>query len=263
MRQVPVTDEPRDAEQQRKPRSRSHPAVWRVLVPVTALGAGLLFATSASTAQGTDLRGGRFSQLTDLISSTSDRVAQQEKQAAELRREVAAAGQTAAAASSTVAAARARGDAIAGAAGLEAVTGPGLRVSLDDAPRPKEGQAPASSNPDDLVVHQQDVQSVVNALWAGGAEAMTLMGERLVSTSAVRCVGNTLLIQGRLVGPPFVIEAIGDAGRMRAALDVEPGVALFQRYVDAYGVRFRVANRAVLKLPAYDGPLDLPHVATS
>lgn len=244
------------------PRDAVHPSrVWRLLVPVTALGAGLMFATSASTARGTDLRAGRFSQLTDLIDSTSGSVGQQEKDAAALRREVAAAQRAAAAASSTVAAETTRAGAVAGAAGLSAVRGPGLTVSLDDAPRPKGGEPPASDNPDDLVVHQQDVQSVVNALWAGGAEAMTLMGERVVSTTAVRCVGNTLLIQGRLVGPPFVIRAIGDPEAMRAALDVEPGVALFQRYVDDFGLGFRVSQSRTLHLPAYDGTLELSHVA--
>ena len=239
---------------------RSRRGVWALLVPVTALGAGLLFATSASTAQGTDLRGGRFSQLTDLISATESTVAKQEKQAAVLRHQVGSVRQSAAASSTTVAAEQARGDAVAGAAGLSAVRGPGITVSLDDAPRPKEGELPASSNPDDLVVHQQDVQSVVNALWAGGAEAMTLMGERVVSTSAVRCVGNTLLISGRLVGPPFVVRAVGPPGDLREALDVEPGVALFQRYVHDFGLGYRVTSQTSLSLPAYDGPLDLPHV---
>ncbi|MCU1594283.1 MAG: hypothetical protein JWO12_1675, partial [Frankiales bacterium] len=155
---------------------------------------------------------------------------------------------------------KARGDALAGPAGLEAVQGPGVTVRLDDAPRPKDGAAPASTNPDDLVVHQQDVQSAVNALWAGGAEAMTLMGERVISTSAVRCVGNTLLIQGRLVGPPFVIRAIGSPTAMRDALAVEPGIALFQRYVEDYGLSYSVTTDRTLKLPAYDGPLDLAHI---
>jgi uncharacterized protein YlxW (UPF0749 family) len=230
---------------------------------VTALGAGLMFATSASTARGTDLRGGRFSQLTDLIAASQARVAQQEKDAAALRKEVTRNGRSAADRSSTVAAEQARGDALAGAAGLQAVTGPGITVSLNDAPRPKDGQRAASTNPDDLVVHQQDVQSVVNALWAGGAEAMTLMGERVVSTSAVRCVGNTLLIQGRLVGPPFIVRAIGLPRAMRGALAIEPGVALFQRYVDDYGLRYRVTSDTSLKMPAYDGPLDLPHIPRS
>jgi uncharacterized protein YlxW (UPF0749 family) len=221
--------------------------------------AGLLFAASASTAQGTDLRAGRFSDLTGLIDASSKSVRKQEQQATALRREVEAATQSAANGSSTVAAEKAQGDALLGAAGLVAVSGPGLRVSLNDAPTRKNGQAPASDNPDDLVVHQQDVQSVINALWAGGAEAMTLMGERIVSTSAVRCVGNTLLVQGRLIGPPFVIQAIGDRHGMRAALQVEPGVALFQRYVEDYGLRFDVVSVSTLHLPAYDGPLDLPH----
>jgi uncharacterized protein YlxW (UPF0749 family) len=236
---------------------------WRVLVPVTALLAGLLFATSASTAGGTDLRAGRFAQLTDLIASDQNTVAGQEREAAALRKQVADASRQAAAGSSTVAAESARGDRLAPPAGLQPVTGPGLVVKLDDAPHPQSGEAPASDNPDDLVVHQQDVQSVLNALWAGGAEAVTLMGERIISTSAVRCVGNTLLIEGRLVGPPFVVRAIGDTGRMRSALDVEPGVALFRQYVDAYGLTYDVRAAPVLRMPAYQGPLDLPHVRAS
>ena len=229
---------------------------------MTTLLAGLLFAASAHTAQGTDLRAGRFSDLTGLIDATSKTVRQQEKDAAALREQVEAETRTAAQGSSTVGAERARGDALLGPAGLQAVKGPGLTVSLDDAPT-HPGQTPASDNPDDLVVHQQDVQSVVNALWAGGAEAMTLMGERIVSTSAVRCVGNTLLVQGRLIGPPFVIKAIGPARQMRAALAVEPGVALFRHYVDAYGLRFDVVDAATLHLPAYTGALDLPHASAS
>jgi uncharacterized protein YlxW (UPF0749 family) len=234
--------------------------VWRALVPVTTLSAGLLFAASASTAQGTDLRGGRFSDLTDLIESTSRTVSKQEKDAAALRKAVEASSQGAAAGSSTVQREKEFSDQLLAPAGLSAVRGPGLTVSLDDAPR-QAGSLPASDNPDDLVVHQQDVQSVLNALWAGGAEAVTLMGERVVSTSAVRCVGNTLLVEGRLVGPPFVLRAIGDSGRMREALSREPGVALFQTYVDDFGLRFDVVTERLLRLPAYDGPLELAHVA--
>ena len=66
---------------------------------------------------------------------------------------------------------------------------------------------PAGADPDDYVIHQQDVQSVVNALWAGGAEAMMLQDQRVISTSAVRCVGNTLILQGRVYSPPYVITA--------------------------------------------------------
>ena len=241
------------SDDRRRPRR-----AWHLLVPAVALGAGLLFATSASTAQGTDLRGGRFSQLTDLVEQQSQQVARQDRAAALLRSRVAAATAAAAAGSTRAADERTTSAPLRLAAGLSAVRGPGVTVILDDAPR--VSGTPASSNPDDLVVHQQDVQSVVNALWAGGAEAMTLMGERVISTTAVRCVGNTLLVQGRLVGPPFRVSAIGDPAAMRAALDREPGVSLFRQYVDRFGLRYEVRTGKDQRFPAYDGPLVLPHV---
>ena len=238
----------------------SRDRVWRVLVPVTALGAGLLFAASAATAQGTDLRAGRVAQLTDLVHAKQGEVVRREDIAHRLRDRVAAATATAARTSRDVAAEQRSSASEARSVGLSAVTGPGVTVTLDDAPRPTDGTAPASSNPDDLVVHQQDVQSVVNALWAGGADAMTIMGERVIATSAIRCVGNTLLVQGALVGPPFVITAVGDPTRLRNALAVEPGVALLKQYVDAFGVRLSTATRDRVRLPAYAGPLELVHV---
>jgi uncharacterized protein YlxW (UPF0749 family) len=154
-----------------------------------------------------------------------------------------------------VAAARARVDQLAPAAGLVAVVGPGIRVSMSDAPRDSDGNYPAGVDPDDLVIHQQDVQAAVNALWAGGAEAMMIMDQRVLTTSAVRCIGNTLLLQGRTYSPPFLITAIGDATAMSAALDREPGVRLLLQYVDKYHLGYEVTALDEVQLPAYDGPI--------
>ena len=106
------------------------------------------------------------------------------------------------------------------AAGVVPVSGPGLVVTLNDAPR--DAAVPAQAGPDDLVVHQQDVQAVVNALWSGGADAIMLQDQRVISTSAVRCVGNTLILQGRVYSPPYSITAIGDVPKLRAALGATP-----------------------------------------
>jgi uncharacterized protein YlxW (UPF0749 family) len=237
----------------RRPRSP-----WTVLVPLTALAAGLLFATSASTAQGTDLRADRRLQLTELIARERADVEQREQAAAQLRTEVEALSQRAAEGDSRVAEASAAED-LEMAAGLVPVTGPAVTVSLDDAPR-REGRPDLSKDPDDLVVHQQDVQAVVNALWSGGAEAMTLMGQRIVSTSAVRCVGNTVILHGRVYGPPFVITAVGDPDALRDALDSDRGVLFFRTYVDKFGLGYTVRTQRSVTLPAYDGPLELPNV---
>ncbi|MCW2606261.1 MAG: hypothetical protein JWO60_954, partial [Frankiales bacterium] len=146
------------------------------------------------------------------------------------------------------------------AAGLTPVQGPSVTVRLDDA---KREDAPPDAVPDVLVVHQQDVQAVGNALWAGGAEAMTLMGQRVVSTSAVRCVGNTLILHGRVYSPPFVVTAVGEQAALRRALDLAPGVQLFLEYVDRFGLGYAVTTAPRTRLPAYDGPLELPRTTAT
>lgn len=142
-------------------------------------------------------------------------------------------------------------DFVAVAAGRTAVTGPGIEVTLDDAP----ADAPALSgiHPDELIVHQQDLEAVINALWAGGAEAMAIQGQRIVSTSAVRCVGNVLLLEGQVYSPPYVVTAVGDAAAMRAALDSAPAVATYREWADLVGLGWAVADVGSLELPAYEG----------
>ena len=101
---------------------------------------------------------------------------------------------------------------------LTPVRGPGLVVTLNDAQRDAEGRFPRDASPDDLVVHQQDIEAVLNALWSAGAEGIQMQDQRIIGTSAPRCVGNTLLLNGRTYSPPYVITAIGDprdAGRAR------------------------------------------------
>ncbi|WP_045876842.1 DUF881 domain-containing protein [Pseudofrankia sp. DC12] len=143
-------------------------------------------------------------------------------------------------------------------AGLTPVHGTAIIVSLDDTPRdrragpwPSGVRAPVA---DDLVVHQQDVQAVVNALWAGGARAMTLMGRRVTALTAVRCVGNTLLLEGNVYSPPFVVAALGDPARLTAALDADPGVVLYREYVDAYDLGYHVETNANVTFPAATEP---------
>ena len=193
-------------------------AAWAALVPVVALTAGLLFATSSQTAQGTDLRGGEATELSSLIPGREDVVAGQEEQLAALQAQVQALTDQAASRNGNVAAARDAGEAGALSAGLVALTGPGVEITLDDAPRRPDGSLPMGARPDDVVIHQSDVQAVVNAVWASGADAVAIMDQRLIATSAVRCVGNVLLLHGRTWSPPFVVTAIGNADTIRAQL---------------------------------------------
>ena len=231
---------------------------YRPLVPVVAALAGLLAAATAVTARGTDLRVSRSVDVAQLVVAKQRQVAAQTALLDRLRAQISAATAAAARRDVRVAAAERAAGLLYAAAGLTALVGPAVTVSLDDARRLPAGRSyPGNPTPDDLVIHQQDVQGVVNALWTGGAEAMTIMGQRVVATTAVRCVGNTLLLLGVVYSPPFVITAIGDPARLETALDADPDVQIFRQYVAAYGLGYRVGVSRRTTLPGYSGPLEL------
>ncbi|MDO5726436.1 MAG: DUF881 domain-containing protein [Bowdeniella nasicola] len=137
-----------------------------------------------------------------------------------------------------------------------ALVGPGIEVQLWDAP----GSADTGAwDPNQLVVHQQDVEAVMNALWAGGAEAMTVQGERVGATTGVRCVGNVLLVHEQTFSPPYVIAAIGDSDAMIAAMNNSPEVQIYREYVKAAGLGMSLEVKKSVTAPAYTGRIELSH----
>lgn len=200
---------------------------WGAGVVLVSVLAGLLFALSASTSAGVPLRSETADQLAAIARAREENLALQDRIAA-LRAENEKRSEQIARANSGVRSLREQIGRAAPQVGFAPVRGPALRVTLADAPR--GASVPDGFSPDDLVVHQQDVQAVVNAMWRGGAEAMMLMDQRVISTSAVRCVGNTLILQGRVYSPPYVITAIGDVEGMENALLLSPEVSIYRQF---------------------------------
>jgi uncharacterized protein YlxW (UPF0749 family) len=229
---------------------------WRALVPVVCLVAGVGFAASARDSRGTNLRAPGTANLADLVRRAEHDVKQADARLAQLQAQVSAAAAQAGRGDSRVAAAQQRVRALQPAGGLTAVHGPGIEVVLDDAPDSAED---SGVDPNQLVVHQSDLQAVVNALWAGGAEAMTIAGQRVIATSAVRCVGNTLLLNGEVYSPPFRVAAIGPYDRMQDALGRSPGVKLFQQAASYYGLGYTTESQSHLSLPPYRGTIGLAY----
>ena len=231
---------------------------WGVLVPVVTAAAGLMFAMSFKAAQGSDLRADR--DLPQLIMGADERVAEGTTRLDELQKEVDSLSKANGPSDARLTTLTRTGDRLAAAAATTKVTGPAIEVSLDDAHRTAES-LPDGFTADDIVVHQQDVQAVVNALWASGAEAMMIQDQRVISTSAVRCVGNTLILQGRVYAPPYRITAIGDLGQMQAGLDADPSIAIYKQYVDAVGLGWNVQTHASKEFPAYSGSVDFQYAS--
>ena len=232
-----------------------HPRLARSASVIVMALAGLMMTTAAINSRGHDLRPERDTDMATLVRSQASHNAALQKEAAGLRAQVedlSKANQTPGVTSSVISSA----SALAPSVGLGAVSGKALRVTIDD--------APLSENPDGvdanmLVVHQQDIQMVVNTLWSGGAEAMTIQGQRVISTTAVKCVGNTVVLHGVAYAPPYVIEAIGDLNAMQKALDTSEAVRIYKEYVSAYQLGWSVERAGQVTMPAYTGAVAVSH----
>ena len=222
--------------------------VARALTAATCAAAGLMMVTGMLTSQGRDLRPERDTDLATLVAGEAERNEQLTARLAALRVEVDELGRKVADAGGTSASDL---DRAAEVAGVIPVTGPGITVTLTDAPLDVK---PAGVDEDLLVVHQQDIQAVINALWSGGAEAMTVQNQRVSSRTGIKCVGNTVVVHGVPYAPPYVITAIGNPSKLDAALTASPALTIYREYAEAYRLGWLVERRPSVDLPAYTGP---------
>lgn len=238
------------------PKTRTHA---RQRWPVAVLGifalTGFLFVAASVSSGGADLRpaGG---DAASLLQERSRRIDDRRKDARELRSDIDALSSSGS--GSALDAVLERVKSLEKPTGLTSVEGPGMRVTLTDAPRSVD--APGI-DPNLLVVHQQDIQAFVNALWAGGAEAMTLQGQRLISTTGIKCVGNTVVLDGVPYSPPYIIEAIGDTTGMDTSLQTSPETITYANYSrdPRYQVGLKVETLDLVKAKAYAGSVGLTY----
>ncbi|MER6033376.1 MULTISPECIES: DUF881 domain-containing protein [unclassified Streptomyces] len=235
--------------------SRLRPA--RILTVAVFALAGLIFFTSFNTAKGTDIRqDASLLKLSDLIQERSHKNKQLDESNAALRDNVESLAE------GDDGSTRAQDEKLSGlekSAGTQQVKGSAITVTLNDAPPNATAKLPGypEPQPDYLVIHQQDLQAVVNALWQGGAKGIKVMDQRLISTSAVRCVGNTLILQGRVYSPPYKITAVGDPERLQQSLAASKAIQTYMVYVNVYGLGWKVTEDGTATLPGYSGTVDL------
>jgi uncharacterized protein YlxW (UPF0749 family) len=247
------------------PAPRAHTR-WRLGTPLVVLVSGTLFAVSAVNSGGTDLRPGRYTDLASLTEAESRTYQGLQAEAAELKTEVDQL--TGDVVDDDVRRAERKAARLKGRAGLEEVSGTGVTVVLSDAPEDvliHKLEEAAQDDPDaavdttPYVVHQQDIQAVVNALWLGGAQAVTIQGQRIVTTTGIKCSGSTVQLQGVPYPQPYTIQAVGDPGALVDALDADVDVSGF-RYDAAdpeVGVGWDLTEDDDVEAPAYTGLLDI------
>jgi uncharacterized protein YlxW (UPF0749 family) len=236
--------------------ARRRTDLWRLGTPLVILVSGALFIVSAENSEGTDLRPGRYTDLAGLAGTEAQRYHRLQDRVAAVSDEV---GRLTGEVDNTdVDKLQRQVDDLEDPAGLRAHSGPGLTITLSDAPKENlERVGDDAANL--LVVHQQDVQAVVNALWRGGASAIAIQGQRIISTTGIKCSGSTILLQGVPYPQPFVIKAVGDVDALVSAVDGDSYVSLYRRQAadPDIAIGWSLEPSSHLTAPAYGGLLDL------
>ena len=224
---------------------------------VAGTAAGLLFVTSAISSHGVDLRGSSVTDLTTLLISERSRVSGLQEQVASLNTQVSQLTQSTN--DSRVTKLQPTLDALKAEAGFTPISGPGVTITLTDAPESEINQAQQSGDipVDLLLVHQQDIQAVVNALWSGGARGITVQGQRLITTTGIKCVGNTVVLHGVPYSPPYVISAVGNVNKLTDAINTSEYVAAYLTFVAKVKLGWNMSTSPQIDMPAYAGTSDL------
>jgi uncharacterized protein YlxW (UPF0749 family) len=230
---------------------------WRVATPLVVLVSGTLFGVSAQQSDGLDLRGGRLTDLASVVRAERDEAGDLTAEVASLNAEVEAL--SSGLGDRSVARVQEKIATLVDPAGLTEKAGAAVQVTLDDASF--EARAAYEDDPNDLIVHQQDIQAVANAMWNAGAVAVTIQGQRLISTTGIKCEGNQVTLHGLPYSPPYVIVGIGDPAQLQAELTVDPTLAIYRTYttIPGGGVLWEMTELETAVAPAYTGLLDLTY----
>lgn len=228
------------------------------LVAVFAVLGFLVAIAFNSTTRAADVRpAGRSSDLIDVVREMETERDELEQRLSELREEIARREQEAAEDSGVTRSFAQEFDRVRLAAGLVELAGPGIEVTLADGK-----DVPQGADPNDYLIHDTDISAVVNALFVGGAEAIAVNGERIVSTTPIRCAGTTVLVNATRLGNPYVISAIGDADALEAALRDDPHASLlFGTYRQQFGLEVVASRRPEVVVPAFKGSMRPAHAA--
>lgn len=228
---------------------------WQVTLGVALLGLGFLIAAQLAS-EGPRIRY-TSQERTPLVETALDLQAQQDglkQQILDLRADIGdleATGQGGAVVTQSL---NRQLEAARIAAGLVALTGPGLVIQLSDSEIP----VPPDGNVRDYLVSGQDVLTVVEELWLAGAEAVAVNGERVTTATAIVDIGGSVLVNSAYIAPPYQVAAIGPEG-MFDGLTRSPGFVDFIRArAEMFGIGVGYAEQDV-DLPAYAGAVNLRH----
>ena len=142
------------------------------------------------------------------------------------------------------------------AAGFVELQGAGVVVKLNDS---SETSVPDGEDPEKYLIHEFDLRDVTNTLWSAGAEAVSINQERFIGTSAIYCVGSTIMVNDARMSPPYEIHAIGDPQKLEAALQSAPGLASLRARAQDYQLGLEIQRADKVNVPAFSGSYEVKY----
>lgn len=139
-------------------------------------------------------------------------------------------------------------------AGTTDVEGQGVVITVTDSTKQSSEISPGAY--EQYIVHDSDLRMIITELAGAGAEAMSVNGQRIISTTAVRCVGNTIMVNDVKIAPPFEINAIGDSNTLEAGMLIKGGVS---DYLKSWNVNMVVKKSSKVTVPRYTGVVNFKY----
>ncbi len=134
-------------------------------------------------------------------------------------------------------------------AGLTKLTGPGITVTLDDSKNNLANE--------DSIIHAADLRDIINTSWGAGAEAISINNQRIVISTAVDCIVNTILINNVRLSVPFKINVIGDKAQLRDTLENSFYLSALRSRHEKNGITFKIEENNNILMPIFDGSFEI------
>lgn len=225
---------------------------WHLSLGVAFLLVGLLVGIAFRTQQRWQLRDAvRKQRLVDVVRSQEKRAVLMQAQLKAARARVSAIETEAAKRRGELSSFTAETKRLSVMAGLTPISGDGVQIVIGDAAR-----VPSNGDPFNYVVHDYDLQILVNAVWGGGARAVAINGERLTSITGIRGAGATILVNNKPIGSPYKIVAIGPLSPLVRAIRTDPDARqLLGTYARSFDLVTHIAKGEKLSVPPYRGAI--------
>lgn len=130
--------------------------------------------------------------------------------------------------------------------GLLPVEGPGVKITLSDNPKALE----PGEDPNDLLIHEDNLLMVVNDLKAAGAEAISINDQRITAMSEIRCAGTMIVVNQVRIGPPFVLLAVGNPDVLENNMTQKSGNLSAMQFM---GIQASIEKSEKLRIPGFKG----------